>query len=164
MVLAAKELGYFPSPYPCPQRIATSYSFLHPHLLPSRLNFFEVNGYNRLGDVGTEWNLSHASSISIKLHGSWKIKGKDLGAKHILGFIEPHFGFPNAELGHSIHEARLWSKSFQGWNQSYGTGTYKTKVRGCESPFIMKEWAIAFYECFHYFEIRNLLWMRQEYK
>lgn len=57
--------------------------------------------------MGKEWNLSHTSSISIKLHGSWKIKGKDLGAKHILGFIEPHFGFPNTELGHSIHEARL---------------------------------------------------------
>ena len=70
--------------------------------------------------MGKEWNLSHTSSISIKLHGSWKIKGKGLGAKHILGFIEPHFGFPNPGFGHCIHSARLWSKPFQAWNQSSG--------------------------------------------
>lgn len=104
-------------PNPCLKRTTTSYPFLHPHLLPSRLNFFEVNGYNGQGDVGKEWNLSHTSSISIKLHGSWKIKGKGLGAKHILGFIEPHFRFPNPGLGHSIPSARLWNKLFQGWNQ-----------------------------------------------
>ena len=70
--------------------------------------------------MGKEWNLSHTSSISIKLHGSWKIKGKGLGAKHILGFTEPHIGFPNPGFGHCIHSARLWSKPFQDWNQSCG--------------------------------------------
>ena len=118
VVLVAEELGHFPSPHPCSQRTTTSYAFLHSHLLPSRLNSFEVNGYSGWGDVGKEWNLSHTSSISIKLHGSWKIKGKGLGAKDILGFIEPHFAFPSPGLGHCIHSARLWSKPFQGWNQS----------------------------------------------
>lgn len=66
--LVAKELG--PSPRPCSQRTTTFYPFLNPHLLPSRRNSFEVNGYNGWGDVGKEWNLSHTSSISIKLHGS----------------------------------------------------------------------------------------------
>lgn len=61
--LMANELG--PSPPLCSQRTTTSYPFLNPHLLPS----FEVNGYNGWGDVGKEWNLSHTSSISIKLHG-----------------------------------------------------------------------------------------------
>lgn len=120
VVLVAEELGHFPSPHPCSQRTTTSYAFLHAHLLPSRLNSFEVNGYSGWGDVGKEWNLSHTSSISFKLHGSWKIKGKGLGAKHILGFIEPHFGFPIPGLGHCIHSARLWRKPFQGWNQSCG--------------------------------------------
>lgn len=159
-----KNLNIFHLPSPCPQRTTTSYPLLHPHLLLSRLNFFEVNRYNRQEDVEKEWNLSHTSLISIKLQGSWKIKGKDLGAKHILGFTEPHFGFPNPGLGRSTRSARLWSKLFQGWNQLCGVGDPQTKVGVVGPPSSQRNVAIAFYECFHFYEIRNLPLMTWEQK
>lgn len=154
-----KNLDIIHHPIPCFQRSATSYAFLHPHLLPSRLNSSEVNRYNGQGNVGKEWNSSHTSSISIKLHGSWKIKGKGLGAKHILGFIEIHFGFE-----YSIHSARdCEAKHFRAGISPLESATHETKEGGNLSfPSSQRDTAIAFYECFHFYEIRNLLLMRQK--
>lgn len=152
-----KNFNIIHRPIPCFQRTAMSYPFLHPHLLPSRLNSSEVNRYNGQGDVGKEWNLFHTSSISITLHGSWKIKGKGLGAKHILGFIE-------TGLECSIHSARdCEAKHFRAGTSPVESGTHETKEWEILSlPSSQRDTAIGFYECFCFYEIRNLLSMRQK--